>query len=307
MNDGLHCETAAVKVRELFRLTVENLRQGGIDEPQLESELLLRNFFGLNRVEIHLTNLEATPDEQTELSVLVARRLKREPLAYILGEREFWALSFAVSAAVLIPRPETELLIEEVLAKIPAPDTFAGLILDLGSGSGVIPVVLARELPKAVLVGVDISPTALAVAAVNAKRHGVAARISWRLGDWFSSLAPDSRFAFIVTNPPYVAEQSRHTLQPELAFEPSGALFSGGDGLDDIRRLIFQSPAFLAPGGWFIMEIGYDQGRVVESLLLAQPDLTSIEIIKDYAGHDRLAVARKTEPAAFAATDQVTV
>ena len=284
-----------MKVRALFRLTAETLRQGGIDEAQLESELLLQSFFGLTRVEMHLADREATPAELSEFAVLVARRLKREPLAYIIGEREFWSLPFTVSPAVLIPRPETELLIEEVLIRIPDPAAFAGAILDLGSGSGIIPVVLARELPKARLVGLDISPAALAVAAENSQRHGVAAQINWLRGDWFSAIAPKHRFAFIVSNPPYVTELSRRSLQPELAFEPAGALFAGADGLDDIRQIIAKCPVFLAPGGWFIMEIGYDQGQVVETLLKAQPDLELIEIIKDYANLDRLAVARKTK------------
>ncbi|NTV13921.1 MAG: peptide chain release factor N(5)-glutamine methyltransferase [Desulfobulbaceae bacterium] len=284
-----------MKVWDLYRLIAEQLRQGGIAEAQLEAELFLRHLLGLSRVEMHLGERQPTPDELHVLTDLVERRLNREPLAYIFGEKEFWSLPFTVSSAVLIPRPETELLIAEVLARIPEPVVFAGDILDLGSGSGVIPVVLARELPKAKFVGVDISAAALAVAVGNAQRHGVAERISWLLSDWFNGLAQGCNFSFIVTNPPYVAEQSRQTLLPELAFEPSGALFSGGDGLDDIRRLIDQCPAFLGPGGWLIMEIGYDQGQAVESLLRAQADLGAIAIIKDYANLDRLAVAQKTQ------------
>lgn len=282
-----------MKVREIYRLTAENLRQGGIAEAQLEAELLLRTFCGLDRVGMHLSERELTADELAVFAVLVERRLGREPLAYILGVKEFWSLDFAVSPAVLIPRPETELLIEAVLARIPEPAGFSGEILDLGSGSGVIPVVLASELPQARLVGVDISPAALAVATENACRHGVAARIDWQLGDWLGGLPPERRFSFVVSNPPYVAERSRSTLQPELAFEPSGALFAGADGLDDLRLLIAQSPAFLGPGGWLIMEIGYDQGAAVEALLRAQPGLTSVEIIRDYAGLARLAAAQK--------------
>lgn len=282
-----------MKVRELYRQTVEQLRQGGITEALLESELLLRSYFGLSRVEMHLTDREATPDDLARLAGLVERRLGREPLAYIIGEKEFWSLTFAVSSAVLIPRPETELLIEAVLARIPEPSTFTGTILDLGSGSGVIPVVLARELPQARLIGVEISPAALAVAADNSRRHHVAERIVWQIGNWFGAISSDSRFAFVVSNPPYVTELSRPSLQPELAFEPPGALFAGGDGLDDLRQLIAQSPAFLLPGGWLIMEIGYDQGEAVEALLRAQPTLESVKIIRDYAGLERLAAARK--------------
>lgn len=293
MNDGPHGEKVTAKVRELLRPTVENLRRVGIDEAQLEAELLLRCFFGLSRVEMHLTDRVAAADELAGFADLVTRRCKREPLAYILGEQEFWSLSFAVSSAVLIPRSETELLIEMVLARIPEPTTFAGAILDLGSGSGVIPVVLARELPKARLVGVDISPAALEVAAANAHRHGVAERIDWRLGNWYGALPPGSRFAFVVGNPPYVAERSRQNLQPELAFEPAEALFAGADGLDDLRLLIAQCHDFLDAGGWLLMEIGYDQGAAVAALLKAQPSLETVEIIRDYAGLDRLASARK--------------
>ena len=299
--------TRTKSIRELFRQTAQTLRQGGIAEAQLESELLLRNFFGLNRVEMHLSERAATTAELAEFALLVERRLRREPLAYIIGEREFWGLAFAVSPAVLIPRPETELLIEEVLARIPAPKTFTGAILDLGTGSGVMPVVLARELPRVRVVGVDISPAALAVAAVNGQRHGVAARIDWLLGDWFSPLLPGTHFSFVVSNPPYVTEPSRPTLQPELSFEPSGALFAGADGLDDIRQLISQGPDFLVTGGWLIMEIGYDQGAAVAELLRAEPDLEASEIIKDYAGLDRLAIARKTKSALSAANDQVII
>lgn len=282
-----------MKLGKLLRLTSEDLRQGGIDEALLESELLLRSFFGLNRVEMHLSDREVTSDEMARFAKVVERRLGREPLAYILGEQEFWSLNFIVSPAVLIPRPETELLIEAVLARIPRKSTFAGAILDLGSGSGVIPVVLARELPQARLVGVDISTAALAVAAENAGRHRVAERIVWAVGDWFSALPTGSNFSFVVTNPPYVAELNRLSLQPELAFEPPGALFAGADGLDAVRQLISQSPDFLLPGGWLIMEIGYDQGEAVEALLRAEPALEAVEITRDYAGLDRLAMARK--------------
>jgi len=282
-----------MKVRELFRQTAENLRLGGIAEAQLEAELLLRNFFGLNRVEMRLSDRAATGEELERFAVLVGRRLSREPLAYILGEKEFWSLPFKVLPAVLIPRPETELLVEAVLARIPGPENFTGAILDLGSGSGVIPVVLARELPQARLVGVDISPAALAVAAENAARHGVAGRIDWQVSDWFGALSPDWRFSFVVSNPPYVAELCRSSLQPELGFEPASALFAGADGLDDIRQLIAQSPAFMEPGGWLLMEIGAAQGGAVATLLRAQTGWESIEIIRDYAGLDRLAVARK--------------
>lgn len=297
-------EAGKVKVQELCRIAAERLRAGGIEEAGLEAELLLRSFLGLSRVEMHLADRELAPAELQAFSGMLERRLRREPLAYVTGEKEFWSLNFAVSPAVLIPRPETELLIETVLARIPEPATFAGDILDLGSGSGVIPVVLARELPQARLVGIDISTAALEVAAANAARLGVAERITWLVGDWCGGLSPDRRFAFIVANPPYVAERSRPSLQPELAFEPAGALFAGADGLAAIRKIVAQVPSFLADGGWLLMEIGYDQGQAVAALLSSRSELEEIAIVRDYAGLDRLAVARKRYEAAPAAGDR---
>jgi len=282
-----------MKIGELLRQAAAGLREGGIDEFQLEAELLLRGCLGLSRVELHLGEREMTVAERERFADLLARRLRREPLAYILGEKEFWSLPFLVTPAVLIPRPETESLIEEVLARIHEPAGFAGTILDLGTGSGIIPVVLARELPRANLVGVDRSSDALVVAVENGRRHGVAGRVAWLVSDWFGGIAPAGGFSFIVTNPPYVAEAVRASLQPELTSEPPTALFAGEDGLDDIKRLVGQAPAYLETGGWLIMEIGYDQGRAVEELLGAQPAFGSFRIVKDYAGLDRLAVARK--------------
>lgn len=283
----------AMKPGELQRRTAGRLRAAGIPDPALEAEILLRYHLDLDRVALHLNERVLEPGELAVFEKLVIRRLSREPLSYIVGEKEFWSLAFKVSPAVLIPRPETELLLEEVLQRVDDPAAFAGTILDLGTGSGAIAVVLALELPRARLFGVDISPSALALAAENGRRHGVAARLTWLRGDWLAPVSPASRFDFIVANPPYVAESTRKQLAPELAFEPGQALYAGADGMAAIRRFVPETPAFLASGGWLLVEIGYDQAEAVTELLRAVPDLDLVEIVKDYAGLPRLVVARK--------------
>lgn len=284
-----------MKPRELQFQTARRLQEAGIPEAGLEAELLLRHYLDLDRVALHLDDRLLVAADLVAFERLVSRRLSREPLSYIFGEKEFWSLSFKVSPAVLIPRPETEQLVEEILKRIDEPSTYDGSILDLGTGSGVIPVVLARELPRARLVGVDISPAALALAAENASRHGVADRVTWRLGDWFAAVSPGCRYDFIVSNPPYVAARTRQDLQPELEFEPAQALYAGDDGMAAINLLLPQSPAFLAAGGWLCLEIGYDQERAVTELLRLVPTLESVEIVRDYAGLPRLVVARNKD------------
>jgi release factor glutamine methyltransferase len=282
-----------MKPRDLQRRTADRLQAAGIHDAVLEAEILLRYFLDLDRVALHLDERILETGDLADFEQLVTRRLSREPLSYIVGEKEFWSLPFKVSPAVLIPRPETELLIEGVLKRIDDPGAYAGTILDLGSGSGVIPVVLARELPRARLVGIDISRAALALAAENGRRHGVADRVNWLQGDWFGPIWPGSLFDFILANPPYVAENCRDQLEPELDFEPGQALYAGADGMTAIRRFVPQSPAYLKAGGWFLMEIGSDQEVPVTEVIRTIPDLELLEILKDYGGLPRLAVARK--------------
>jgi len=282
-----------MKPRDLQLRTADRLQAAGIYDAVLEAEILLRYFLDLDRVALHLDERLLEPCDLADFEQLVTRRLSREPLSYIVGEKEFWSLPFKVSPAVLIPRPETELLIEEVLKRIDDPGVFAGTILDLGSGSGVIPVVLARELPRARLVGIDLSRSALALAAENSRRHGVADRVNWLQGDWFGPIRPRNLFDFILANPPYVAETCRDQLEPELDFEPGQALYAGADGMAAIRRFVPQSPAYLRAGGWFLMEIGSDQEALVTEVIRTIPDLELLEILKDYGGLPRLAVARK--------------
>ena len=281
-----------MKVRELYNQTVRRLRQGNIPEDGLEAEFLLRFLLGLSRVEFFLEDRQLSPSELDKFETLLLRRLAREPLAYIIGEQEFWSLPFAVSPAVLIPRPETELLIESVLSLVDTPDTFSGQVLELGVGSGIITVVLALELPRAELVAVDLSAQALGVAARNAERHGVAARVALLNGDWFAPLGPAAKFDFIVSNPPYVAGLVRDNLQPELGFEPDLALYADDNGMAAYQRIIPACGHYLKPGGYILIEIGAEQEEMIHDLFLATPNLELLEIGKDYAGLPRVALAQ---------------
>jgi len=208
---------------------------------------------------------------------LVARRAGGEPVAYLVGHREFFGREFAVSPAVLIPRPETELLIEIALARVGAGNT---AILDPGTGSGCIAVTLALEIPQAQVCAIDTSAAALAVAHTNAERHG--AKLRLLQSDWFAALDGE-RFDLIVANPPYIAAADPHLAEGDLRHEPSAALVSGADGLDAIRRLIAAAPAHLAPDGQLWLEHGYDQAEAVRALLVAT-GIVDIEQHRDFSG-----------------------
>jgi release factor glutamine methyltransferase len=212
-------------------------------------------------------------------SALAERRGQGEPMAYILGEREFYGLEFAVSRSVLIPRPETELLVELALARIPGNADVRSL--DLGTGSGAIAVALAKARPQARLTAVDIDYAALGVARDNARRHRV--RVRFFCGDWFGAL-PGESFDLIVSNPPYVAAGDPHLAMGDVRFEPQRALLGGADGLDCIRAIVAKAAAHLRPGAWLLFEHGYDQAEACRKLLDAHgygrvqswPDLAGI-------------------------------
>ena len=210
---------------------------------------------------------------------LAGRRRLGEPIAYILGEREFFGLELGVTPAVLIPRPETELLVELALARIPA--DAAARVLDLGTGSGAIAVALANQRPRARLTAVELDYPALCVARANAKRHRVSVRFF--CGDWFRAL-PGETFDLIVSNPPYVAAADPHLAAGDLRFEPKRALVGGADGLDCIRAIVAKAGAHLQAGAWLLFEHGYDQAKACRALLQAHgfrevrswPDLAGI-------------------------------
>jgi release factor-specific protein-(glutamine-N5) methyltransferase len=224
---------------------------------------------------------------------LVARRAAREPMAYIRGVQEFYGREFVVSPAVLIPRPETEFVVEEALACLREADAPpAPRVVDVGTGSGCIAVTIALEWPTARLVGTDISDRALVVAQANAQRHGVDARVAWRHGSYLVGLAPP--LDLVVSNPPYVADHYAPALAPEVGrYEPHTALFGGRDGLRDVRALARQSAERLRPGGWLVTEIGDAQADAVRALVEGVPGLTLVRLRSDLHGIPRVAVVRR--------------
>jgi release factor glutamine methyltransferase len=254
------------------------------DTPRLDAEVLLCHVLDKNRAHLSAWPEKEPSDEQSaRFLTLLARRLNGEPMAYLTGSREFWSREFRVTPDVLIPRPETELLIELALEHIR--DERAVRVLDLGTGSGALAVTLALERPRAAVAAVDICPRALEVARDNAMRLS-AARVRFFCGDWFSTL-PESVFDLIVSNPPYVADDDPHLLKNGLPFEPQTALTSGRDGLDAIRRIVAAARRWLAPGGSLLLEHGHDQAHAVRSLL-ADTGFRAIASHADLQGHPRV-------------------
>jgi release factor glutamine methyltransferase len=275
-------------VLKILQWTADYFSGKGLDGGRRDAELLLCATLGTDRVGLYVQF--DRPLEQGELAdyrAKVVRRANREPVQYILGEKEFWSLPFAVSPAVLIPRPDTEVLIEEALRVAPQ----ARRILDVGTGSGAIAVALAHELPEAYVVATDISAEALAVAAANARRNDVAARVSLRQGDL--ACLPEGPFDLIVSNPPYIPQADLAGLAPEVRdFEPRQALCGGADGLDCYRALTAQARERLAPGGWLLLEVGIDQASAVEQLL-ADAGLEERFHRQDYGGVPRVVGGRR--------------
>jgi release factor glutamine methyltransferase len=229
---------------------------------RLEAELLLVHTLGKSRSWLIAHADDALDDAQSAaFSALVERRRLGEPVAYITGHRGFWTLELEVTPATLIPRPETELLVELALARM----TAKANVVDLGTGSGAIALAMARECPTASVVATDASVDALVVAERNAGKHGIR-NVRFVHGDWLAPLAGE-RFDLIVSNPPYIEADDPHLGQGDLRFEPATALASGADGLDDIRRIVAQAREHLLPGGWLLMEHGWNQGEAVRAVL----------------------------------------
>lgn len=261
--------------------------------PRLDARALLGHASGRSREWLLAHGDEAAdPVAARRFAELAARRRGGEPLAYLIGWREFHGHRFEVTPAVLVPRPETEELIAPALLRLPPPGGRAPRVLDLGTGSGVIAISLALMRPDAVVVATDASDAALGIARGNAVRLG-ATGIAWARGDWWSALAPDTApFDLVVSNPPYVAESDAHLLDPALQHEPHAALASGADGLDAIRVIVAGAPARLVPGGWLLLEHGHDQGEAVRQRL-RQAGFEAVDTLADLAGRDRFSLGRR--------------
>ncbi len=237
--------------------------------------------------------LYAWPERELEdellaaYQALLARRLTGEPVAYLTGHREFWSMTLSVSPATLIPRPETERLVEIALDRLPI--GVARDVLDLGTGSGAIALALARERPACRVTAVDASAEALAVARENARQHHLN-HVRFLQGSWFGPLAAE-RFDLVVSNPPYIRAEDPHLGRGDVRFEPAAALAAGADGLEAIRVIVGSAPAYLQPRGWLLLEHGYDQADAVRSLLV-EAGFVEVFTKPDWEGRDRISGGR---------------
>ncbi len=262
---------------------------GHSEQPALEAEILLSHVTGKSRTHFRaFAETEVAAPETLTYRSLVEQRRSGQPIAYLTGVREFWSLPFAVTPDVLIPRPETELLVEIALAWIrtlSAPD-----LLDLGTGSGAIPISIAKERPDAHLTAVDLCPKALAVAQKNAVQLGTP-KIRFLIGNWLNAIPEAAQFDLIVSNPPYIADEDTHLYSGDLRYEPRSALTSGPDGLDAIRTIAQAARAHIKPGGGIVLEHGFDQAAAVREIL-AHLGYDAIETREDLQRHPRITMAR---------------
>ncbi|EME1931084.1 peptide chain release factor N(5)-glutamine methyltransferase [Cronobacter sakazakii] len=253
------------------------------ESPRRDAEILLAFVTGRTRTFILAFGETAlTDDEHARLDALLARRAAGEPVAYLIGQREFWSLPLEVSPATLIPRPDTECLVEQALARLPATPC---RILDLGTGTGAIALVLASERPDCHVTALDVIPEAVALAKRNAQRLGID-NVTVLQSHWFSALT-DARFSLIVSNPPYIDGDDPHLSQGDVRFEPKSALVADNAGLADLETLVTEARRFLEDNGWLMLEHGWQQGEAVRELF-TRAGYQAVETCRDYGGNERL-------------------
>ena len=283
------------RVVDLLDWTVGYFQQHDIPNPRLDAEVLLAHLLEKSRLQLYLHfEMPVFQEHLTPFRELIKKRIAHTPVSYLTNRKEFMSLDFYVDERVLIPRPETEQLVETILTT--KTENFQRL-LELGTGSGVIATSLAMQQPEWKIVATDISEPALAVARRNAETHACTAQIEFLSGDLFEPIEPintdaDTRFDWIVCNPPYIKNTERDTLSPDVRdYEPEIALFAGDDGLAVIRRLIAEAPKYLAPNGKLILEIGATQADAVRTLLAAESAYTTYQLFKDSAEKERIVLA----------------
>ena len=287
----------AETVAQLVAWAENRLKTADIDTPRLDAEVLLAHTLHTSRSCLYSRLRDAVSTTQKDdFQQCVVRRTQREPVAYITGCQEFWSLEFQVNPRVLIPRSDTEIVVETVIRLLASSQITVSRILDIGTGSGCIAVALATELPHAHIWAVDRTPAILSIAQKNAQVHRVDHRITFACGDLLAPVPPGAPFFdLLVTNPPYIASQALDTLQPEVRlWEPRAALDGGAAGLDFYGRLLYDSPDYIRPGGWLVAEIGETQKDAVVRLGHKQRRLRFQTCRQDYAGRDRAVVFQKT-------------
>lgn len=284
------------KVLDLLNWTKQHLTRSGLDSPRLAAEVLLAHSLGCGRIDLY-TRYDHQPaaEELATFRGLVARAAKREPVAYLVGQKEFYSLSFDVTPAVLIPRPETESLVTEAIGHLrglPGP----GRMWDVCTGSGCVAIAVARQVEGVSVLATDVSSEALAVATRNAEKHGVSDRVQFHEADLLS-LPPGTgdatTFDAITANPPYVAAGDE--VAPEVAYEPREALVAGPDGLKFSKGIIADAPEFLKAGGIFALEFGRGQADEIRDLIIQTGSFTEPRILRDHQGIERIAVASKCD------------
>jgi release factor glutamine methyltransferase len=271
------------------------LAKSGVESHHLDAQLIVAHALGIDRLDIYRNpDLPVNTRQQAAVRSRISRRASGIPTAYITGTKEFWSLPISVDERVLIPRPETELLVEEALAaaRTLPPEV---KILEIGTGSGAVSLALGVELVNARIVSTDVSDDALKVAAANISAHGLTDRVGLKQGDLFAALEPDERFALIVSNPPYLTDEEMEGLTTEVRAEPRGALWGGRDGLSVIERLIRGAPDRVEAGGFLIFEMGSGQQQAVGRLIDETDGLVFSHMRNDYAGHPRVVAARRID------------
>lgn len=286
-------------MRTVDQLLREGARHlGGLgDSPRLDAELLLAHALGQSREDLYRSLFSTvSPDTEASYAMLLAERATRRPVAQMIGKRDFWTFTLSVTRATLVPRPETELLVERALARIPADAAWE--VADLGTGTGAVAVAIARERPACNVLATDLSKPALAVARRNGKSLGLQ-NLRFKQGDWYQPLPkPDSskwRCHLLISNPPYLAADEWADADPELGFEPRLALDGGRDGLDAFRVLTTGAPRYLRPGGWLILEHGFRQGADVRALL-KEAGFGNLTTTADLAGRPRVSEGQLGSP-----------
>lgn len=282
-------------IKKLLEWTTTYFISHDIDSPRAAAEILLAHVLNLKRVDLYLRyDQPLVRDELEFFKELIRRRVLKEPVAYILGRREFWSMDLSVSRDVLIPRPETECLVEQALAVLNATATTSRRILELGTGSGAIILALLSRMRPCVGIASDISYRALQVARINARLHGLDDKVHFLCADWTQAFKTQcGSFDMIVSNPPYIQTHQIPNLQPEIyRYEPLRALDGGDDGLRCLRHIISEAHQFLQPGGTLLMEIGHDQRQAVQQIVKACGHYESPVFNKDYGGYDRVVSAK---------------